>query len=195
MKDRKRHHRDNAPGYSLAETLVSVFLVAVLLSILSAMFILLLRSYTLYNTKGELLDTASRIIERIGDAIRPAHGIEATRNIGGTLYTSGGQTIILKISSIDATGTPIAGAFDYLVLTPDVGDPTMLVEITDADAASSRRDGMHPMGQHISDIAFLYDTSSPADSTNVYCTLTVSQVAARTLSSFTFHTNATLRNR
>ena len=72
---RRDHHRRRTNGYSILETLVSIFIVTIIVGVLGSMFLVLLRSYVLYSTKGALLVDAARMADRIGNAVRPSFGI------------------------------------------------------------------------------------------------------------------------
>ena len=192
---RRDHHRRRTNGYSILETLVSIFIVTIIVGVLGSMFLVLLRSYVLYSTKGALLVDAARMVDRIGNAVRPSFGIEATRDIESTSYTSDDDTVILKTESLDALGKPISGTFDYVVYTRDQVTPSLLRELIDADPASARRDENRILGDNVEDLTFLYKNGAPADSTNVYVSVTVAKDAADVRPTFTLHLDAKIRNK
>lgn len=195
MTVRSRHHRRPPAGYSLMETLVTIFLMVVVLGVLFSLFYVLSRSFTLHTVRDELLQSAARITGQIGDTTRPAFGIEASRLISGTTYTSDSDTLILKIAALDASGLPIAGTFDYLVLTPDAAETTRFLEITDADPASSRTDQTRLLGTDVDQVTFLYKNATPALSGTVYASITVSRDLSFVHPSLTLHVDAKLRNK
>lgn len=195
MKGHPYPGRRHPQGTSLAESVVTIFLIGVLTSILAGMFILLLRSYYYYSTRSQLIAEASSMIQRIGNNFVSAYGVEPTRAIGVTTYSSDDDSVILKLASIDASGNPISNTFDYLVVSRDPAAPEHLLETTDANAASARSSGTKLFGEHLADIAVLYKDGSPATSNEVLLAVTVSKMVNGTTLSYTLHTHAKLRNK
>lgn len=182
-------------GYSILEVLVSIFIIAIIVGILGGMFFVLLRSFLLYSVRDELLTDASRMTDVMADTVRSAYGIEATRTIDTTSFTSGKDTIIVKIASIDQNGDPIPSSFDYMVFTRNGADPTLVRQITDADPASTRKDQDRVLGHNVSDLTFLYKNGTPETSTDVYGSVTVTKNVVRTQPTLTLHYDAKLRNK
>lgn len=192
---KRRSSSTACAGYSLAEVLVSVFIITVVVGILGAAFVGLYRSYLLYSTKNELLIDAGRMIDQIGNSVRPAYSIEASHVIDSTTYTSDRTTVVLKIASLDPNGDPLAGVFDYVVFTRDGMNTALLREIIDADPSSARIDRERVLGENVDDLVFLYKDANPVESTELYASITVAKNAGSIRPSFTLHIDAKLRNK
>ncbi|MFH1171892.1 MAG: prepilin-type N-terminal cleavage/methylation domain-containing protein [bacterium] len=195
MKRPRRIFHKKRKGYSLAETLVSIFIITVIVGVLTSTLLVLLRSFVLYTTRNELLTDASRVTEQIGSIARPAYGIEASRVISGTTYTSDATSLILKLASINSAGEPIPSVFDYIVFLRDPNNQSTVLEIVDADPASVRADRSQIIGHNVTDFALTYKQATPVTSSNVYATVTVAKKAGNVTPSFSLHVDAKLRNK
>lgn len=191
------HRRPNRfpSGTSLLETLLSVFVIAIILTIAGAMLILMLRSYTLYTTRADLVLDASRAADEVTRYANLSYTIEGARTIAGTTYTSGTTTVILRVSSIDSSGDPIANAFDYLVMTESPSGPSQLIEITDPDSSSSRSPVTRLLAEKVQDYHFSYRDASPTSSNDLFFGLTLSTPFRSSVITHTLHTYAKLRNK
>lgn len=188
------HFRRFRRGDSLVEMLVTVFIIALVMSILAEMFLTILRSYTYYDTQGRLVTRASDMAQRLTTYANEAVGIEASRTIAGATYTSDQNTVVLKISSVDAAGNIIANTFDYVAITADPNNNTRLLEITDADATSKRLDISKLFGDTVGEYMFAYQNADPATSHDIFFMVTTQQKAGSTTVHHTIHAYAKLRN-
>ncbi|MBI4415027.1 MAG: hypothetical protein HY566_02190 [Candidatus Kerfeldbacteria bacterium] len=187
-------HRQRS-GTTLVETLFTVLIIAVVLTIASAMFIVLLRTYSLYTIRADLVLSASKIAEEVARNANLAFGVEASRTINSTVYVSGGETVIFTIASIDAGGNMIPGTFDSVVLTADPLDSTRLLEVTDANAASSRQNTTRLLGENVKDYHFSYRDASPTTSNEIFFGVTMAKIFRSSIITHKLNTHAKFRNK
>ncbi len=174
--------------------LVTIFILALVLTIVTEMFILLLRASSFYERQASLVLGASTMTQRFADVAREARGVEASRTVDGTLHTSDGDTIILRLASTDASGDTIANTFDYFIFTQDPADASRLLEITDADAASARSDATRLLGEHVQEFVFTYTNADPVNAKDVAFALTLRDTVGTSTVTHTLTTYAKLRN-
>lgn len=185
----------NRRGVTLIETLVTIALAVIIIGILSSMLWAMFRLFSVYTTRSELSASSVSAVAHIGEMLYPAHGIETSRTIGGTLYTSNQNTVIIREAALDASGNPLSGASDYIVITRDPLQANRLIEITDADPTSSRHDGTKLLDEAVRDITFTYRDASPATTDVVFFSVTTRKTTQRTTLTHTLNSYAKLRNK
>ncbi len=194
-RPRKNRTKGSPAGTTIIDTLVTIFVIGLMLSIMSGMLIVLLRSFYYYNTKADLVAAASRMAQRVSINTNLAFDIEPSRTIGGTPYTTDGDTVVLKLAGINSTGDAIPNTFDYVVFTADSSDATHFLEVTDADVASSRKSGAKLIGETLDQYVFAYRDADPASSGDIFFAVTVKKLFRGTPLTHTLHTYAKLRNK
>lgn len=199
MKPTPRHSmrkKQGAPaGVTLIETMVSLFIFAIIVSVLGSMFVELLNTYSRYSAKTELAAASATSADRIADAIRLALSVEASHEVDATTYTTDADTLVLKLSAINGIGEPIFGTFDYVIFTPDEeANTARLIEIIDADPASSRKDQTVLLLDALQNITFIYSNVDATLSSELAFEIRQQRIASRSPIRYTSFTYAKLRN-
>lgn len=182
-------------GLTLLEMLQTIGVTAFIVLIVGGMLLVFFRTFYLYSTRSELITRAVETVTLLGDQIALAYSIEASRTIDGTLYQSDEHGLIMKTAALDAAGAPIADVFDYLVVVRDPTNEERLIEITDADPASSRQDSTKLLHDAVIDITFTYRNASPTTTDIVTFTVTTKKTVQRTTLHYALHAHAKLRNK
>lgn len=191
----RQYHRRLSSGHTMLETVVTMFILAIVLIVVTQMFLVLLRTFNLYTARVHTVQEASDISRRFLDWSNNATAVDtATHIIGGTNYTTSSSTLVLKEAAIDATGSPIANAYDYVILAPDPANTTRLQEIIIADAASSRKSVTKLLGDSVQEHIFTYRDADPATANDVFFSVTVRRSVSGIAVTHTLHTYAKLRN-
>ena len=133
--------------------------------------------------------------------VRWANQLETSRTISGTNYVTGDNELVMRIPSIDGTGTVISGTYDYVAFALDSSDTSKLRRIMDPDGSSSRSSSDRMIADNINAFALssagtgLSSVGSLSGVTAVEISLTVSKTVAtnRTVSQ-TIDSVAELRN-
>lgn len=189
----------NRRGDSLIETMVSIFILVIIIGIVFEMYLVYLQDYYLYDTRARLVQVASDIATRVNQDANSATAIESSWNVAwkGTTYTSNTETLVLKTVSIDASGNPIAGQYDHIIITPNATDSTKLSEIVDANTpgGSKRTNIEKTLGSSLVEFILSYQNADPATSSDVGLTVTVSKILQKTTVTHTLQTYAKLRNK
>lgn len=182
-------------GSSLLETLVTVSIFAIIALVLGGMFLLLMRLFTYSRIRDDVESAASAALVRVTSNLLPAHNVEDARTVDGTLYTTDADTLVLKLAAIDGTGVPMVDVFDYIVITRDSVSPSRLMEIIDADPASSRNDLTRLLADGVADLSFRYDQLASSATTTVTAAITVRKTSGTTSITQSVSTYAKLRNK
>jgi prepilin-type N-terminal cleavage/methylation domain-containing protein len=197
-----RPHRDLAPGraqgakarrgFTLVEMLITLALSVLLIGALIGLY----RGYfDLFNAQqglGTLGTTSGDALSEIEQLTRQASRVLASKTISGTTYTSGSDTLVLELPSVDAGGSAISGTFDYVAFYVSGAD---LYRRIDADAASARTDGAKKLGGALSSLAFEYDAASPADASEVSVDIVFASQNGHANTSFRVQEELWLRNK
>lgn len=195
MKRATAHLRAHRAGLTLIEMLQTIGLTAIIVIIVGGMLLIFFRAFYLYSTRSKLITTAVETVTHIGDELAPAYSLEASRTVGSVAYASDQDSIIVKEAAINAAGTPIADVYDYIVIARDATNPQRLMEIIDADPASSRTDAAKLLHDAVIDVTFTYRDASPTTTDTVTFTVTTRTVVQRTALVYTLHAHAKLRNK
>ena len=125
-------------GFTLAEVVVVILLLALMLSIGSAIFIYNNRFYE--TQTGEVFSiTATReAADRINEYGRQAVGISNSYIYNFITYTTGAQTVIFQVPSLDSSNQVITGSYDYVIIGANPGVANRL-ELIVVPAAGSFR--------------------------------------------------------
>ncbi len=142
-------------GFSLVEVLLVV-------TVSSIAGVLLLTIFTQNN--GLFIQQSARVaqglnlndsVTEISDSIKYAASIVPISQ-GNPQYTTGLETIVLALPSLDAQGNIIDQTFDHLIITKDLQNPKILRKLLQKDASSSRLYINKVMTTRLSKINFYY---------------------------------------
>lgn len=167
-------------GFSYVEIVVVVALIAVLSVVLMEVFISHGKLFNTTMAGADLQMQRARTLERLGSMTRVASGVEFSKSIGGTLYTTSDATLVLAMPSIDAQGAVIDGTYDYAAFYLDASFPNELHLVVGADALSSRTSVNQLLADTVERLAFRYDRSVPEASEAVFIQAAFSKPASGT---------------
>lgn len=150
----------NQKGISLVEMLIAltlISLVGVLMVYLAVQNSGLFFRETAKVSQGLSINDASTAIS---DLIRGSSGVVSTYVDGGTTYSSGLDTIIVSLPSVDAQGNVIENTLDYAVITRDPSQQTVLRKRVFPNALSSRKSENQVLVTELYNTSFYYLNNS-----------------------------------
>ncbi|EKD26628.1 MAG: hypothetical protein ACD_79C01091G0004 [uncultured bacterium] len=169
-------------GFTLVEILISLSIISVLFVIFFAGFNFSKISIVKNQTNTKALQRVEKAFNYLKKDLTWSLGIDTSEAwfTTATGYTNSAASVILKMPSIDNTGTiimvdgggadvPLGTYVDYLYLYLDPADKCLKLEThvdTTIPVASSRSDGVETLAQEIEDLVFGDGTKSLADMTN-----------------------------
>lgn len=197
-----RLFRKRRRGATIIEMLVTIFVFSMIMTIVTAMFFVLLQTYNTNDAQAQLIGNASSIQTSFLADINGAYGILPTTTVGGTAYTSGQNAVVLRIASLDEQGDLIvntcdaAGAnpCDTAVIAADPNDASRLLEVISPNAASSRPAATKLLTGSLDQYVFTYRNADAVTSSDVTLTLTLVKAVARSTITHTFRIHGKLRN-
>lgn len=158
--------KNNNKGFTLVEILIVVFIGLFLLGAVVYTAFTINRNMVLAQRRVELQETARNIIGRIVKDYRGGENLLVNATVNMTLYTTGDNTAVLSLPSVDTNGDVTTGT-DFIVFTL-IGDE--IHRITQADASSIRTTGDVMIGDGVTALVFTSGgtgLSSVADVTEV----------------------------
>ncbi len=181
-------------GTSIIEMLVTIFVFSMIMTIVTAMFFVLLQTYNINDAQAQLIGNASNIQTRFLANVNGAYGILPSATVNGTAYTSGQNAVILRVAALDAQGAPIANTFDTAVIAADPNDASQLLEIIVPDATSKRPAATKLLTGNLDQYVLTYRNADAVTSNDVTLTMTLVKSVARSTITHTFRIYGKLRN-
>ena len=181
-------------GESILEMMMTMFIIVLVMTIMTSTFISMYNTYSIYSTRGLLLRNTSDMMQSVATYANESFAIATTHVYNGTTYTASPTTAIFQIASINASGAAIATTYDYVIVTVNPANAAQLLEITDADATSSRKDRTRVFGDGVTQYRFSYRNADPATSNDVFFMVTLKKAANHTSITYTNQIYAKLRN-
>lgn len=183
-------------GLSLVEVLIATSVAAIVGVILVAIMVNNTGVFYTQTTKVSQGVASNDSLGKIRSYVREAQFIAANYpESGSPTYTSGSDTLILKVSSIDASGD-ILSTYDFVISYKN-GDRLRLKVI--ADPSSQRPAVDQLLSNNVDSVLFQYFDSTgnsvtPAVATRVKVTLKIRQKAGSGYTTNLATTEARLRN-
>lgn len=151
-------------GFTLIEMLITVALSAILMLATLKLYVVYGRIVTSQKSTIEVSLGGNSIMDAVRAAGSQAEHVVAAHAFSGTNYDSSTTTVIFEIPAIDASGSVIAGTYDYVGIH---ASSTAVYRFVDAAPGSSRVSGEKRLTNVLGALSFGYDTQSFPSVTNV----------------------------
>lgn len=151
----------------MLELAVSIAVGAIIFLILGGIFLAQGRFFAIQDALSETQYNAFLVADTVGLYASSAQEVVSGRTINGTAYTTGTNTVIFRLPSVDADGDVIGGAYDYVALGLAPADSSRFMFDIDAATGSDRLDGQYVRASLVKAVIFRYNAVDPADATNV----------------------------
>lgn len=180
-------------GLSLVELLIAVGVLAILMILLTTIFLSQSQNFEYQQTKLLLEGYFEIVLATIKNFVSAADSILSNQNIQGTDYTSGAETLVLRLPSIDSAKKTIAGQYDYAAIFKSGSDIKIVLS---PSAQSIRKLENRVLAQYVSWVNFDYGDLAPNLAKTVLFSMTLSKTASRNqIITITRSLQATLRNK
>ncbi len=156
-------------GFTLFEMIIVIFLMAVLLLGLLNMFDWQQKVYNLEQAEIAATGSARNAMNALTFGLAQGSAIVASRNIGGTDYSTSSSTVIVQVPSYDSSGNLISGSSDYIVYT---ADGVSLYQIIDPAVGSDRPASTKLLTGSLETFSLTYNNPSPTAASQVSINLT-----------------------
>lgn len=143
-------------GFTIIEITIVIVITAIVLVMVGAM---LVSQWQLYGSESALAEVkAQNIIAQkiIISTIEEGINVVASSTINGVNYVSDGDTIVLKLPSIDSNQNIIFGSFDYAAFDLDAVNSKIISNV-EKSPLSARADGQKTIAQFVNNLNFGYN--------------------------------------
>lgn len=144
-------------GWSLLEVLIAVTVAAVAGGLLIN---LMVSSNKLFFDQSAQIShglSLNQAVLEITDLIKSSSGIATQYPVqGAPQYVSDGDTLVIKLPSIDGNGSVIDSVFDYAVIEADQSKPEVLRKQIFNDNSSTRNSENKVLSTALDSVAFSY---------------------------------------
>ncbi len=170
--------RPGRPGTTLPELLVSIFVIGLIVVVVGNLFVGSSRFSREEQFRIDVGENAARVLSTMDETLRQAKNILVSATVSGTNYSTGTDTLVFTLPSIQPDGQLSATAIDTaaIVLDPSVAGNTRLLLKLDPDASSTRPAADRPLVEHIKDVYFRYTTPTPSNATAVSVIVMTGQI-------------------
>lgn len=142
-------------GLGMAELIISLAILLILGALLVIFYVGYNQSLSFLTASENVNASAGAVVADMSSTIRLADQVLSSHNFSGTIYTTSSTTLVIELPTIDAAGTIQATKHDYVAYFMSGG---IIKKITDADALSSRKTGIHVLSNVGTYLSFGLDT-------------------------------------
>lgn len=150
-------------GFTLIETVILIGITTMALGALTNLFITF-NSVNGYQNAFIAVGSAGTAINAFEASLLPASQVLSSHDFPGVTHASATTTLVLELPAIDASGTLIPGAKDYIAF---YSVSSTLYQLTQAYAQSARVPGLKQLSTTLQTLSFTYDNADFTKVTNV----------------------------
>jgi hypothetical protein len=165
--------KSSACAFTLVETVVVVGLFLVVMLALAALYVNFNKLYTYQQTFSDTAGSAGNVVNEMEKIVLPADAVLPSHTFSIGNYSTGAQTLVVEIPSIDASGIVITTKYDYAVIYKSGAN---MYSRIDPDASSSRAARTKLLSSTISSLTFLYPSADYTQATYVGVTITTQAI-------------------
>lgn len=181
----------NNCGFSLAELIIAA---AILIFVLGA-FVVVYGSYSKHfnylQTQIKTSQVAREAVKELQSIALQADQILASHTISGHSYSTGSNTVVLELPSIDGSGNVISGKHDYAVFYVTGKNLYRSVQV---DASSSRPSGTNKISDEVASINFTYNNADLTKANKIDADIEMQAISRGQTVSYHLHQAIYLRN-
>lgn len=154
-------------GFTIAELVVVTALTAVLMLVGVEIYLTNNKFSENQTSKISAINAVREIADRIYEYGRPAQSLVASYTYNSDIYSTGAETVIFEIPSIDAVGALIPSAYDHAIISVDPDNAARLMLFVDPAGSSARPARSVQLTDHLTLASFTYDSADPAAAAEV----------------------------
>jgi hypothetical protein len=152
------------------------------------------RLFSLQRAEVDVVGGARRMTDEVIRSVLEADEIAASVVWDGTTWTSGADTLVLRLPARDASGVIINGVFDTVLFAKKISNSAHFFKVVIPDPTSSRPSENRTLTEHLFAITFTYDAVTPSDATQVDIAVTTAEQAGGRTQNFSLSGKGRLRN-
>lgn len=158
-----------------------------------------LSGYKIFKQQSALVEIQGQtklVSSIITNEIKKSDKVVSSRDFAGQTYSSGADTLILELPSIDANQNVISGYYDYEVFLKDPTNPKTILEKREVSVQSTRHAETKIISTMIDAVNYTYDYTTTIEDTNkVTVVVSASNTKYNETQNITFTGAGKLRNK
>lgn len=162
-------------GYTLPEVLIVIALFVVMYLVLSYFFISSNSTVSYQTSVIEVNGAASRVVNEVRAAALPAARVLASQSFPNGTVSSGEESLVVELPSIDEDGSIVSGDFDQVGFYKE---GSVVYQETRIDSGSTRTAGRIILANNATELSFTYDTEDPTTATLITVDVTTEGTTA-----------------
>ncbi len=143
-------------GFSFIEMVIVIAVGTTMLIVLGALIFNFNKASIYQQTLVQSSGSANALLREIKSFTLPANAVLGTHTFSSTTHTSTTTSLVLRIPSINSSGSVLTNTYDYAAFYV-VG--TRAYRLLEANALSNRTSGTKLLSSTISALTFAYDTT------------------------------------
>lgn len=179
---------------TLSEALVAIFIILIISSLVIGIFFTFYNIYKSQLVQKELTNDNTITLNTMSGAIKNASKIIQNATINGHEYTTGSNTLVMELPSIDNNSNVIEGKFDFQVFYQDGSNNKLLKSELMPDAASTRNKEDQIIAFNTSNILFHFNNISYSDASQIQIVFVSTKTANNVQYEAVSQVTANLRN-
>lgn len=183
----KNFYSTKEQGFTLLEIVITIAISLVLLSGLMGLYEWHQKVYLQESASVMATSAVRTALLNMSKSIAQSSGIEASHDFSGTVYTTGGNSVVLELPSVNSSGDVIASTYDYIAFYLD---DSSVYQITEAAVGSVRNSGTKLLSENVQIFSLTYNNGNPTAASNV--TIDMQAVVVTRNSSVTINVSDTI---
>lgn len=154
-------------GMTLVEAITALGIMTLVLVMVAQIFAVSTDVFAKQMARNDN-DTGAVLAARtIAEIARGASSVEASADVGGTVYASSSSVLVLRMPTISPANQVVTDSFDLVAIYRDATDTARIYAVTDAAAGSKRFDGTRLVTDNNAVMTFRYNDSAVANADRV----------------------------
>jgi len=179
-------------GFTLVEILVAIGIVGILLPASIGLFIAYNDYLSYLQASIDVPQSGGAVIDAVTKAVRQSDQVLLSRSFSGTTYTSGANSLVLRLPSINSSGNILAGKYDYIAFYKNGAG---IYSLTEADASSYRSSSLRTLSDTADSLVFTYDNADVTSASKVDISVQGSEQLKNQIIQSSLHQQAYFRNK
>lgn len=151
-------------GFTIIEVIIVLAVSSVLLLGLMNLFDWHQKVFVMEEATVRTTNDVRSTLLNMGKYIAQSSNILAMRNFNGTDRTTGGNTIVLEIPSVNSSDSIIPVTYDYMAFYLD---SSSVYQVTEPGTGSIRQAGTKKLAENVQNFSLTYNNGTPSQASRV----------------------------
>ncbi len=151
-------------GFTMVETVFVVGLTVFLLFAMQSLYFSFIRLASEESAEYAARASAGGVLRTAENIVLPADRVLASHTFSTGTYTTGAETLVVRIPAIDAAGTIVPAVYDYAVIYQSGSSALLRIE---ASPRGFRQTRERTIGSSVTDLTFSYNNADVTQATSV----------------------------